>query len=276
MTDTNRLGRRLAGAAATALVLGASLLWAETAPADPSPSKQTVQRFETIDAGGTVRVRNPYGNVYARFGGYENKVELLATIQRLDRDAPQLQLVTSRAGAGLEVGVGLGDETPVRQRDAGRSDRLDLVIYVPEGATFDVETYDGGVAAKGLHADVSVSSIKGDVSLRKIRGRVNAKSERGHVTVTFATGATDQAQTIATVTGEIEAYLWEDADADVRLATSGEISTDFSMQIEHRRHEEPGKHGVAVVGNGGPKLELQSKRGRIRLLRLPKDFVPEE
>ena len=44
----------------------------------------------------------------------------------------------------------------------------------------------------------------------------------------------------------------------VSIATSGEISTDFSIEIEHRPFEEPGK------------------RGRVRLLRLQRQFHPSK
>ena len=52
--------------------------------------------------------------------------------------------------------------------------------------------------------------------------------------------------------------------------------TDFSIDIEHRRFEEPGKIAVATVGKGGPGLDLSSKRGPILLLRLPRHFKPDE
>mgnify|MGYP001064198187 CR=1 FL=1 len=62
--------------------------------------------------------------------------------------------------------------------------------------------------------------------------------------------------------------------ADCR--TSGEISTDFSLQVERNRFEEPGKHALAVIGKGGPELSLASKRGNIHLLWLPRHFKREE
>jgi hypothetical protein len=88
-------------------------------------------------------------------------------------------------------------------------------------------------------------------------------------------GVTAEAQQLSTITGDIEVYLWEDAGMEVDIKTSGEISTDFSIAVEHRRFEEPGKHATAIVGGGGPGLSLYSKRGRVKLLRLQKDFKPE-
>ena len=81
---------------------------------------------------------------------------------------------------------------------------------------------------------------------------------------------------VRSIDGDIEVYLWEDASMEVHLATSGEISTDFTIEIEHRRFEEPGKHGRATLGAGGSVLSLHSKRGRVRLFRLQRDFNPDD
>ena len=51
--------------------------------------KKTEQWFEPVETGQTVRVVNRYGNIYARFGGYENRMELLATVQTLDPERPE-------------------------------------------------------------------------------------------------------------------------------------------------------------------------------------------
>ena len=62
----------------------------------------------------------------------------------------------------------------------------------------------------------------------------------------------------------------------MKLATSGRISTDFSLEIEHLRFEEPGKHGTATLGKGGPGLTIVSKRGAISLLRQQKFFKHDD
>ncbi len=229
---------------------------------DGSWLKETSEWLETIEAGGRVRVVNPTGNIYARFGGYDNVVEVLATIQRPEGSTGR-DVSVARSGAGLDLTV-----------SGKASGRVDLVIFVPLGATLDARTQDGRIEIKGLRGDVIASSIKGDIWIRSVEGRVQAKTARGEISAALATGVTPKRQDFTTVTGDIEIYLREDANMRVTLATSGEISTDFSMQIEHRRFEEPGKHAVAVVGRGGPELFLSSKRGRIRLLRLQKGFKP--
>jgi hypothetical protein len=255
----------------------------ESPELDETWEKNSYQWFEAIDPGGRVRVSNPYGDVYARFGGYESQVEILATIQRLDHGLPELQVGRQRAGAGLDVSVAPGakpDEDgttdPSDADPSDRRDRVDLVLFVPQGATLEILTEADKIDVKGIEGDLSASSLSGDIRIRSVKGNVQAKSARGDLSVALETGVTDADQELSTETGEIEVYLWEDAAVNVAIATSGMISTDFSIEIEHRRAEEPGKRATAKVGQGGPNLSLYSKRGQIRLLRLPRHFKPEE
>lgn len=242
---------------------------AGAAEADETWQKESAQWFEKIEPGGRVRVVNPLGDIRARFGGYEDRVEILATLQYTDQQTSVPEVTLKRVGTGLDVST-----TWTEGEGAGKG-RVDLVVFVPQGATLDARTEDGLLEAKGLKGDLIASSIKGEIRTRSIRGRVNAKSARGAISAALESGVTEQPQSITTETGDIEVYLWEDADMQVRLATSGEISTDFSIEIEHRRFEEPGKHGRATIGDGGPQLVLESKRGRVRLLRQQRDFDPK-
>ena len=56
------------------------------------------------------------------------------------------------------------------------------------------------------------------------------------------------------------------AAVTVAAETTGVISTDYSIDIEHgasRNH----KIATATLGGGGPKLEIRTLRGDIRLFR---------
>jgi hypothetical protein len=247
--------------------------------APPAPDAQTgwtksSRQYLRALEDARVHVDNPHGSVFARFGGYEHQLEVLATSQRIDDDLPQLEVFFDPGEAGLEVRVAAaeGDTTPAP--NAGkrqRRDRIDLVVFVPQGIALDVTTLDGGVEVKGIKSDLTVSTRGGEIRVRKVDGHVSAKSVRGSISVALENGVTSKAQELATETGDIEAYLWEDAAMRVELDTSGRISTDFSLEIEHRRYEEPDKHATAVVGNDGPRLKLWSRRGALSLLRLPRE-----
>ena len=236
--------------------------------------KDTISRTETVRAGETVRVVNPHGNVHARFGGYQNKLEVRSTEQRLEQDLPELKVLISRGDSGLDVVVGpadTGEPSPARFET---HDRIDLVLFVPEGLALNVRTDDGLIDVKKIRGDVSVESRTGEVRINSIRGRAQARSLRGRISATLETGATAESQSFVTETGDIEVWIGEDAQLEAVLATSGEICTDFSIEIEHQRLEEPNKNGVAIVGQGGPRLRLGSKQGRVCLRRMEKELKP--
>ena len=234
--------------------------------------KRSEQHFEEVAAGGSIRVINPYGNVYGRFGGYERRTEILTTTQRIDRQYPALEMVRRHDDDGLTIEVRPKGEVPAGIDRRQWRDRIDVVVFVPEDIPLTVETSVDDVELKGLHSDVSVKTVTGNVNIRKIKGSVDVESDRGRLIVTLATGVTKNAQSFSTVTGDIDVYVWEDADVTFDLATSGEIATDFSIDIDHKRFEEPDKYATAVVNDGNGKVTLRSKRGRLKLGRLPRDY----
>ena len=237
-------------------------------------TKTSRQYFHALEAASRVRVDNPHGNIYVRFGGYENQLEVLATAQRIDRDLPELGVVLEPSESGLELIVAPldhGDAAPDRETGSARRDRIDLVVFIPRDIALELRTLDDDVEVKGIKSDLVVNTRAGGIRLRKVAGRVVAKSKRGSISVALENGVTRLPQELATETGEIEAYLWEDAAMRVTIATSGRISTDFSLEIEHRRYEEPGKYATAILGDEGPQLKIWSKRGDVRLLRLPRE-----
>jgi hypothetical protein len=258
----------------TILILGTFLDPQQPPAVDEPWEKISSQSFETIEAGSRVRVVNPFGSIHARFGGYENRVEILTTVQRLDGgpSGPEISISPTDDG-GLDVTTAPG---PRPDPSEGPRSRIDVVLFVPEGAALDAETRVDEINVKGLKGDVTARSEKGDIRIRSVEGRVRAKTARGRIAVSLETGVTSESQDFSTETGDIEVYLREDAEMEVDIATSGEISTDFSVSIEHRRYEEPGKHAVAILGEGGPKLSLYTKRGRVRLLRLQRPLATEE
>ena len=72
---------------------------------------------------------------------------------------------------------------------------------------------------------------------------------------------------VETVSGDITAWVDAAADVTVFVATSGEITTDYTIAIENRYHEEPAKVGRIAIGSGATDACLTSRRGAVRVLR---------
>ena len=211
--------------------------------------KTTETFFEKVGKPARVVVDNPHGNIWVRFGGYEDKVEIIATGQRLEPKLPRL--VVEREHTGDDLFVRVVSEKSDVPASADRRDRIDLVVFVPIGRRVELHTVEDDIAVKGLKGDLAVNTIKGNVTLRKITGAVDVRTERGTVAALLESDVTKSDQRFETITGDIEVTVYEDALHDVQIATSGIISTDFSIEIEYRRFEEPGKHARATLGGGG-------------------------
>lgn len=226
--------------------------------------------FAALPAGGRLEVENPYGDVRLRQGGESGtEVELFALLQ----PSPQgelLEVAFATTGDTLTATVRSTKESTAR-----RPARADLVLFVPSSFPVRVTTGsgDGLIEAKGIRGSLHAIAVRGDIVAKGVKGGICAQSRSG--TISAELGGTGEQQSLVTETGAIEAYLWEDADLTVTAATSGEISTDFSLQIDYRRSEEPSKMATAVLGKGTSSLRIESKQGRVRMLRLPRGFKKE-
>jgi hypothetical protein len=158
--------------------------------------------------------------------------------------------------------------TTFTQNPQGKQDRIDLVAFVPEKILTQVETTFGEIEIKGLKDDITTTSQRGKITIKSVIGHVEGKNDSGSISVELLPEVTSLPQDFVTTTGDISLYLSQDIDANVVVQTSGEISTDFSLQINFDETKEPDKIGKATLGKGGEKISATSKRGKIRLLRI--------
>lgn len=221
-----------------------------------------------VPEGGRLAVVNPLGDVRLRAGGQSGrKVEVFSALQPSSEGVlPEVRLVQEAEGT-LRV---VAQAPP----SGGRAGRADLVLFVPGSVSVSVSTEQGAVEVRGLGGAVDARSGGGNIVAKGVKGGLCARSQTGSIVAELESG-TQGAQALTTLTGDITAYLWEDASLTVRAATSGEISTDFSLAMEYRRSEEPNKVATVVVGGGAGRLALESKQGRVRILRLPRGFEKE-
>ena len=95
------------------------------------------------------------------------------------------------------------------------------------------------------------------------RCRLEVRTDAGSVTL-----APDDvfAATVSTVTGDIT-LISDLKNVTIRLATSGEITVDYTVKIQYRHRQEPAKVGSLVVGDGTTQVRLTSLRGTVSVLR---------
>jgi hypothetical protein len=241
------------------------------AVAQPVPEDWRLERSERtwpLAAATSVTVANPFGDLLVRTSD-RPEVYLLANTQR-HRDDPRELVVEARQEPGtLSIAIGFGAVEPQRAPAeipaAWVPRRCDVTVFVPRSAATHFSTREGLLEIRGTIEPTEAETWSGDLRLR-ILGPVTAHTEHGDVLVQFR--RTDWALPVAisTVSGEIRVEMPEGGGAEVALATRGEITSDYSTEVE-RQEGSLLKRARLVVGGGGGSLRLDSYQGAIKVLQ---------
>jgi len=162
---------------------------------------------------------------------------------------------------------------PPQIRPSGKGVTIDasgtlanLLVRVPEGVNLVVESKRGNVNVTSISGNVVVHAGTGDVNVM-ITGYAQASTQNGDVDVTM--GATHWPGTLhfRTRNGDVTVYVRETDAFHARMHTDdGTLFTDFGLRgTSHGNNE---TIDAPVDGGGAFGLDLESKRGAVRLLRL--------
>lgn len=216
----------------------------------------------TLKPGQVIVVDNPYGDVHARFGGYEHAVETHAVLQEPPRVA-HIQLSPAQTADGFYMIAPRLPAGGIQQP----SQRIDLSVLVPEGHDLRVRTGQGFIDVHGVHGNVDVKSDGGDLELRSIQGAIQAETTGGGIEASLGTAPRGAQQRLATTTGDIDLGVDDRLDAAIDMATSALFATDYSLVVTRHPGEEPNKRASTTVGRNASRLTIESRRGQIRLRR---------
>lgn len=223
----------------------------------------------SVDLEKVVQVENHFGDIRLRKGGLGSEMEIGVVFQQLREDGIRLDMKKFDSGNHFAVGWLVKPSEEIPPTPVGDRSRADMVIRVPVGASLRVESSDGLIEAKGVEGQLDLHSNKGEIRFNEIRGTVQAESQLGGIRGVLLPGISDQKQEFKTLTGEISLWFSPDAQIDLLLRTSGRITTDFSLNIEHHDGEEPEKYAEALLAKGGEKILMSSRRGDLSIRRLP-------
>jgi hypothetical protein len=239
---------------------------AHTARAEPSPTavipQPERQEFKaTLVEGQIVAIDNPYGDVRLRFGGFAQNIEVDAVVQT-PTGAPVMALqpvidngrylVAPRIPAGAILASG---------------QRVDLVVFVPLGHAVAVRTERGLIESHGIRGNIDLHSTAGDIAVRGTQGSVQAQTGAGSIEASLNSAPPKSKQRLATTTGNIVLGVSDKLDAELELATSGVFATEYSLQVMPLQGQEPNKRARGVIGAATARIDVDSRRGEIRLLR---------
>ena len=216
----------------------------------------------------TVTVTNLHGAV--RIGGTSGElaglVEMHGMVQRHTDDPREPEVVREIGDGTFRVEVHYpGDSEVAEPPDAWRKRRIDITVYVDKTAKLRVETLHGAIVIKGFAGPIDAVSESGKIEI-KTEGPIDALSKYGEVTTFFTGAALPSSLELESVTGPIRLLLPWSASPRALLETRGEISSDYSVDIEWLPNSTL-KRGTVDAGSTTERIVLRSNQGNLRLHR---------
>lgn len=226
-------------------------------------SAQDFQKNYQLSAGGQVRIRNISGNIM--MSGYDgNAILITATKEGRDRDRVEVEDLSS--GNRIDVKV----HYPERCNNCEASVNFEVKVPRSMNYNFDsISSVSGSVEISNISGNIKASSVSGEVKVREVSGTVNASSVSGEVNVEITKLSGDDDMKFSSVSGEVDVRIPANLDATVNMSTlSGELKTDFPLEIKKREKYSPGTSASGRLGDGTRRLHLSSVSGSVSLTRM--------
>ncbi|HET8646278.1 MAG TPA: hypothetical protein VFO85_12360 [Vicinamibacteria bacterium] len=247
-------------------------------PSSPSPLEVKIERLQwTKEVDGAppvtaIEIRNDFGDIRARRAG-DRRLDVSMVVQRLDRAGDRVGFTVERRGGVLALVVAyppgrVRDSDPAPPKDS--YDRVDLVVFVPEGVTLRASTLRGQVEAVRLRSDVEAATLDGAINVRTT-GTVQARTAGGEVNVYLEALEAGRPLILQSASGPISVTLPTDGPSEVRVATGGEIVS--GLRLQKRRRGLRTEAALPPAGNA-PLVLVDSTSGRVSVERAIPALLP--
>ena len=225
----------------------------------------------SVGTGQTVEIKGLNGAIVAeRAAGEEIEVRAEKRARRSDPSEVRVEVVEHAGGVTLcavypsSRGVentcepGSGGHNNVRNNDV----RVTFYVSVPEGVGFLGSTVNGDVEVRDLASDVVASSVNGDIEI-STTGFAEARTVNGSIDAAMERYDIEAGLSFSTVNGRISLDLPNDVDADVDAKwVNGRLEAALPLELVGRVSR---RSVQGVLGEGGPKLRMQTVNGSIHV-----------
>jgi DUF4097 and DUF4098 domain-containing protein YvlB len=228
-------------------------------------------KIEVSSAANEVHVKTVGPNVHLRNMGakYTIRVPRRTTLESIGSSNGSLHVEDVEGNAHLTTSNGSVHLARIRGNVDARSSNGSVEVNDVNGY-MSFQTSNGSVHAENAHGALEAETSNGEVHVHL------ADSEAGHaVHLATSNGPIDlqldspqRNDVIArTSNGSVTVHLPEGAGAAVHASTSsrGSVRSDFEILT---RGELSRNHLDGTIGGGGPKLDLTTSNGNIRLVKI--------
>jgi hypothetical protein len=223
-----------------------------------------------VAAGKTVEVHGINGSIHTeRASGGSVEVTALRTARHSDPNEVQIQVVPTDAGVkicAVYPNSSNDCEGKSRSHDSGRNNNdveVAFTVRVPAGVNFEGHNVNGDIQIADIQGEAKAHTVNGNVTVAATES-VEAHTVNGNVIATLG-GTPRKAMGFHTVNGNIDLTMSGSAAAQVSAHTlNGSMSTDFPISVSGKIG---GKTLAGEIGSGGPKIDMHTVNGSIRLHR---------
>lgn len=238
---------------------------------------QDFQKSYTLPANGRVNVTNVSGDVIVN--GYDgDTIKITGIKEGRDKDMVEVLDESDASQINLKVKYPRNcdcDASIKFELQVPRSIKFNFDNLSSASGNIEVTSVTGRLRAKSASGDVHVTGVTGDINASSASGNVVVKEAVGTVSANSASGdvAVEITQLVGTdsmkftsASGDVEVKLPSNLDAEVDMSTtSGDIKTDFPLEVNQREHGS-GRWARGTVGSGGSRtLRISSASGNVSL-----------
>ena len=245
------------------------------ATAEEVSLEQEAQSFEwagRVPAGGSLEIKGINGTIVVeRASGSEAAVSTTTRARRSDPASVRIEMIEHDDGLTFcAVYPSAGDEREnfcaagsEGRMNTNRNDvEVEFRVQVPAGVRFVGRTVNGDVEAVGLESDVQVVTVNGDLNV-STTGYAEAETVNGSIEASMEQTPVGDGLSFSTVNGDITLDLPDDIDAELDASwLNGELDSDLPLMLQGRMGRRSAR---GTLGDGGPRLEVSTVNGSIRL-----------
>lgn len=217
---------------------------------------------EKLEAGATVRIENPWGDIRVRKSDRRGVVEITMASQRIGPDwpgQPEIRLTQSPTAFSATTIFPGG-----RVTNDGRNARIDLMVMVPAGHVMDFVTRDGGIKAKKTSGSVAARSDSGSITIIN-DGPIRASSESGRLQVRPMYPGWGELL-LSSSTGKVVAFLPDIANLDIAIGPVEDVDSAWGLN-----QRASGYRLEALSGSGTVDRVIVNSAASVELYRASVD-----
>jgi len=244
---------------------------ATTSGAAESTNGEDLHWSWAIAPGKAIEIKGVNGEIRARrTTGSRVEVRAWKHARRSDPESVTIEFIEHSGGVtvcAVYPNSRFGDKNRCEAGEGGHMNThnndvvVDFEVLVPAGVSLVARTVNGSVEAESLAGPVEAHTVNGHVEVSTSR-QAEASTVNGSITARLGSAGSEGLD-FTTVNGSITLDLPGTMDADLSAATvNGRIETDFPITVSGSI----GRHHLAgTLGKGGPRLQLETVNGSIRL-----------